>query len=1083
MKALSPYILPAFLAGGLFVWLAVDAFASDSEKGVSRRFAFPLLVFALYPFLEILGNVSPNAEAARTWMLISELQSRVATLVVFEAVTPIVTARGSVRVVGARTAIYGISAVTGAAAALALFGIVPRDLVMAPPVRIAGLWWEVAGPLAIAIPLFMVIGSYVLLRVWAATRAQTSTERVRAIPHPLRGALIMLGSATAFTYFQFYGGGIAGGVPFSFIVNLLFVGMAFLVSVALRRHLVIDLRTQRDMGTTILNTMGDGLMLCDSEGSITLANRRLAEMSGYSSTELVGSNAANLFAPADGPVLETEAHNASSCRGEPQRRTLKRSDSTNLPVLSSCVPRYDADGRCVGFVNALTDVSAFVEVTDRLERRTKELSGLYEMAAAAGQSLDVRDVLTSTLDVARRLMHMKGGAAFALNEEKGKMELVARIGSLTAVTRQDFAERCLIDQLIEERTPVFCEDMSKASSAKRMYPREHPKGSYIGIPLIAKGRLLGAMCLVSPEPRSFGDDEKTLAAAMGSEVGVYVENATLFEEAGRRGVELLLLHETSKLIVSDEDDQALHARIVEKCCKAFGADLCMFLAVSGKHFRYEAVHCAQEQDRKTAEKLLRMPPRPVKGSLAEGVLSDHEAVVSNSGDGPNVRTDPAAACLRGRRWGAVPVVSNSAVIGVIVLAKGDPAAWITARDVFTLQEVANQIGRAAERARLFAEIEESERRYRLLIESASDGVFLCDAKGRMLFASQRTADIMGVPLDSLLGVEFATVFDQESGDAMAAAIAEVIEVPETTRIVDGVFTRGGDVKVPVQVACSGLDLSDGVFAVQGILRDLSSEVEAEQVKSDLVSMVSHELRSPLTLIAGYNSMLQRKDLAADPQKRAIAVAAVDTQVQRMMELIEDLLLASSIQHGPVETKKQPVNLAHIAAGFARAYKSSSDRHSVCTEFPSDFPEVYADPRGMEQVLANLLSNAIKYSPDGGRVVVSGTVDDGYVNVRVSDEGIGIDLHEREKIFARFYQADMTSKRGYGGIGLGLYLSKNIIEAHGGTIAVESDPGKGSSFTLRLPVFSETGAAAPRTPRRRGRRKGGHATHKQKSPDA
>jgi signal transduction histidine kinase len=167
-------------------------------------------------------------------------------------------------------------------------------------------------------------------------------------------------------------------------------------------------------------------------------------------------------------------------------------------------------------------------------------------------------------------------------------------------------------------------------------------------------------------------------------------------------------------------------------------------------------------------------------------------------------------------------------------------------------------------------------------------------------------------------------------------------------------------------------------------------------------------------------------------------------------LIDDLLDASRLQAGQMELSVGDVRLDKLAERIVRKFRPQSDRHALELSFPETFPAVRGDEERLTQVLTNLISNAIKYSPKGGRILVSGRYDQEQVYIAVTDEGIGIPAGEHERIFDRFYRVDSALTRRTQGAGLGLYLAKSVIEAHGGRIWVTSSPGKGSTFVFTLP---------------------------------
>jgi signal transduction histidine kinase len=178
---------------------------------------------------------------------------------------------------------------------------------------------------------------------------------------------------------------------------------------------------------------------------------------------------------------------------------------------------------------------------------------------------------------------------------------------------------------------------------------------------------------------------------------------------------------------------------------------------------------------------------------------------------------------------------------------------------------------------------------------------------------------------------------------------------------------------------------------------------------------------------------------------------IEEEADRLTVLIENLLAASKLQaERTLNLNLGDVRLDHLAERAVERFSTQSKAHHFILNFPPDFPPVQGDEVRLRQVIDNLLSNAIKYSPDGGEIEVGGYADDHTVSVFVRDQGVGLTEADQERIFDRFYRVDDALTRKTHGTGLGLYLSKSIIEAHGGTMRVESEPGKGSTFIFTLP---------------------------------
>jgi len=234
------------------------------------------------------------------------------------------------------------------------------------------------------------------------------------------------------------------------------------------------------------------------------------------------------------------------------------------------------------------------------------------------------------------------------------------------------------------------------------------------------------------------------------------------------------------------------------------------------------------------------------------------------------------------------------------------------------------------------------------------------------------------------------------------------------------------------------------------VRDITHFREAEEMKSTFISVISHELKTPVALIKGYAGTLRREDANWDMDTVRESLEVIEEESDRLTRLIDNLLDASRLQAAQMRLDKTDVRLDRLAARTVNEFRTQTELHTFELDFPPDFPAVQADQERLRQVLSNLLSNAIKYSPNKGRIIVSGRYDDEQVYVAVTDQGIGIPIGERERIFDRFYRVETALSRRTQGAGLGLYLVKSVIEAHGGQIWVEGNEGQGSTFVFTLP---------------------------------
>jgi signal transduction histidine kinase len=223
--------------------------------------------------------------------------------------------------------------------------------------------------------------------------------------------------------------------------------------------------------------------------------------------------------------------------------------------------------------------------------------------------------------------------------------------------------------------------------------------------------------------------------------------------------------------------------------------------------------------------------------------------------------------------------------------------------------------------------------------------------------------------------------------------------------------------------------------------------EQNQFKTDLLNMASHEVRHPLTLLMGFSEVLNDYYSSMDSSEMLGVVRKIGKSAERLKRRVANLLELSRIESGRMELGFSDVDLEPLLREISEELELENPGHHIYINLPVDFPRLRADREKLEIVLFNLIENSIKYSPSGGNIQVKGRSDSQGANIQIIDEGIGIDAEDLAAIFKPFRRG--TEKVKTIGMGLGLYIVDTIVKAHGGSIAVESKPGYGSAFTIRL----------------------------------
>ncbi len=402
---------------------------------------------------------------------------------------------------------------------------------------------------------------------------------------------------------------------------------------------------------------------------------------------------------------------------------------------------------------------------------------------------------------------------------------------------------------------------------------------------------------------------------------------------------------------------------------------------------------------------------------------------------------------------AISLVTHGQIIGVIFIFRSYPDLF-SANDKQLLQSFADQAAIAVFNARLYSQIILEKQRLDALIDTAADGILILNPDHTIERVNDSFERIYGQTDDQLRGKRHEEVLRWvRKPDGMTLEEAEASGWPLTPNAhlyVEGDLQRpdGQPPYVPVGITYAPLLNPEGSLRnIFVTVRDITHFRNADEIKATFISIVSHELKTPVALIKGYASTLRRDDARWDKHIIQDSLAVIEEEADRLTHMIEDLLDASRLQAGGLSLKRTDISLPTVAQRLAERLQTQTKKHTIQVDFPENFPVILADETRIEQVLTNLISNAIKYSPKG-LVQITGDVRPEQVIITVSDEGPGIDPHDMPHIFDRFYRAD-TAVRKTKGAGLGLYLARAIVEAHGGRIWVDPRPGSGARICFSL----------------------------------
>lgn len=411
----------------------------------------------------------------------------------------------------------------------------------------------------------------------------------------------------------------------------------------------------------------------------------------------------------------------------------------------------------------------------------------------------------------------------------------------------------------------------------------------------------------------------------------------------------------------------------------------------------------------------------------------------------------ASAGINLRQVVGLPLTLEDESIGVIYVFRTRDSAF-SANDRQVLSSFADQAAIAVRNASLYQSLAEEKRRLSAIIEHSADGVLILDAHCRVQTINRTLAEITGWTPEEARGQSCRRVIALRNaqGEDICTKNCPLNSFDSGAPLqVEGDIVRRDGQRTSVSITYSPLYDNEGSLVnIIGSVHDVTRFREAEEMKAMFISVISHELKTPVALIKGYASTLRREDAHWDSKTVQESLSIIEEESDRLDRLINDLLEASRIQAGTLKLQMSDVNVLKLAQKAVERFRVETTKHELQLDFPPDFPPLLADEARLEEVFYNLISNAIKYS-EGGVIRVGGRVLRDHVELYVSDQGPGIPAEQQARLFEPFYRVDSGLGRRTQGVGLGLFLVKAIVEGHGGHIWVESAPGKGSTFRFTL----------------------------------
>ena len=506
------------------------------------------------------------------------------------------------------------------------------------------------------------------------------------------------------------------------------------------------------------------------------------------------------------------------------------------------------------------------------------------------------------------------------------------------------------------------------------------------------------------------------------------------EEVAERQSRLDLIRRAGQELTSTLDHQAALSRVADLVVRDL-ADWCVVDLIEEAELKRVVVARAEPSN---VHATLGDNPGSGIGGVAQ---SGRARILPAPGESSNGEPVRFLEGLDARSVICVPLRARKQPLGALTVARTARGKAFDPDDLALVEDLAVRIGLALDRGRLYRLVEERADAARVL-EHVGDGVLLLDRNGVIRLWNPAAVAITGIDTKDVLG---RLAVEAIPGWQNAADQVPVLSKPDPGHEEDTIpiDTARGERWISI----SGVRFFGGtVYA----FRDLTDVRRLEEIKADFIATASHELRTPLAAVYGAAQTLLRHDFALDEVGRERFVSLIADESERLGRIVNEILLANQLDAGRLDMEFEPFEPAELVERVVEATRAYAPPTVTLTyTAPEGLPRVSADLDKARQVLVNLVENAVKYSPEGGRVEVEVSEQDGNVRFGVRDEGLGIAPEDQDRIFEKFYRADPHMVRGVGGTGLGLYICKELVGRMGGRIWVEPNDDKGSAFFFEL----------------------------------
>lgn len=707
------------------------------------------------------------------------------------------------------------------------------------------------------------------------------------------------------------------------------------------------------------------------------------------------------------------------------------------------------------------------QLAETLKRRTEQTTILADISKSVVSLMDLDQLLKRTVEAGVRVANAEEGFLLLIDPETDALYLRAEKNpdQEQAECLRLKVEDGLAGEAVKTRKPLRRGD----SSTRRRFKVKtgYLVNSLLYVPLTLGRQVIGVLSVYNQvSAREFTEEDEYLLSAVADYAAIGIENARLCGETEQalsiRERELSILLETGDAVSSALSLSDLLQALCHMMIKSVEASICKIYLLDngGSNITLKATQSMRGSDGDPdLERTFQLDSLPWhRRAITEGT-----PLVLRRGALPSdlpelerslaLSTGVDSALL-------MPLMVKGSALGVVSL--GETRSWSRSPFVDTRIELCQALARqgalAIEGMLTFESMARQSQRIQLIIDSVADGVLSTDLDRRILAFNPAAEKITGYSAADVIGRKCADILGLMKGSGQERcsidcplAFQGLVDPGGALVTHREWITRADGARVCIVHSVSPLIDDNGELkGAVSVIRDVSREEELSRLKSDFITLVSHQLRIPLASISASAELLRKSQL--DQPTRVEVLDTLHRQCLRLTRLVEQVLESSRLEEGRLTTITEPLALTALIEETVHIFRSRYPTRLFSIHVPKDLPFALGDRGCTEVVLDNLLQNAVNYSPESSRIDIGAEEADESIVLSVADQGVGIPRDQIDKIFDRFHTPAVSVFHRVHGFGLGLYIAKALVQAQGGRIWVESEPGEGSRFRFTLEKF-------------------------------